>query len=79
MVSQCTPEWLNGYVCMARDGLYDFPATDDSEQDNHDRDYQKDVYETAHSVGTDQPHKPQYQQDRGNRVKHDWYPFILSM
>jgi hypothetical protein len=39
--------------------LNDFPAADDSQQDNYYCNYQKNVNETANGVGGNQPQKPQ--------------------
>jgi hypothetical protein len=43
---------------------------DDSHQHHNDSDYQKNVNEAAQGVGSDQPEKPQYQQNRCNSEKH---------
>ena len=50
---------------------------DDSEQDDHDGDHQKNVDETAHGVGSDKSKKPQDDQNNSNRIDHGYYPFVL--
>jgi hypothetical protein len=32
---------------------------------------------TSQGVGSDEPQKPQYQQNRSNSEKHDYSPFML--
>ena len=43
--------------------LYGSPSADDSNQDYHDGDHQKDVDKAAHGVGSHQAKEPQYYQD----------------
>jgi hypothetical protein len=57
--------------------LYDFPSADDSQQDNHYGNYQKEVNEPAQGIGGNEPQDPQYDQNSGNSVKHDYRPFII--
>jgi hypothetical protein len=40
------------------------------DQQYHDRDYQKNVDETAHGVRTDESEQPQNQENHKNRPKH---------
>jgi len=40
------------FLCLTHARSHDSSSTDDSKQDNHDGDYQKNVNETAHGVGT---------------------------
>ena len=60
----------------AKGSLATSPA-DDSEQDDHDGDYQKNVDETAHGVGSDQSKKPQDDQNNSNYIDHGYFPFVL--
>jgi hypothetical protein len=53
-------------------------SVDHSEQDNHDRDDQQNVYETAHGVGSDKPQYPQDEHDDGDGIKHDVYSFQIQ-
>jgi hypothetical protein len=50
------------------------PAADDSQNDNHQCDYQKNVNKTAQCVGCDKSRQPQYKQNYGNCNKHDYCP-----
>jgi hypothetical protein len=52
-------------------------SADDSKQDDHDGDYQKNVNETMHGVGSNQPQKPQYNQNNSDSVKHNNFPFLF--
>src|SRR5450759_2374974 len=51
---------------------------DDPEQDHHDGDNQEDMDEAAHGVGSDQPQKPQDDQNYGDGIKHVDYPFVVE-
>jgi hypothetical protein len=57
----------------------DSSSADDSKQDDHDGDYQKNVNETAHGVGGDHPQEPQYNQNNSDSVKHNKYPFLFRV
>jgi hypothetical protein len=36
------------------------------------------VDETSYGIGGNQPQKPQYNQEHGKGVKHDYYPFLFG-
>jgi hypothetical protein len=46
-------------------------SIDHSQQDHHDSDHQKNVYETTHGVGSDQAKQPQDEHNDGNGIEHD--------
>jgi hypothetical protein len=49
----------------------DFTSTsDDPQQDNHNRDHQQNMNETAHGVRRDQSQQPQDKHYYGNGIKH---------
>jgi len=48
-----------------------FSSANDSNQNDHDGDYQESVNDTAHGVGSDQTQEPQYNQNNSNSVKHN--------
>jgi hypothetical protein len=56
-----------------------FLSANDSKQNDHDGDHQKNVNETVHGVGSEQPQEPQYDQDNSNNEKHSNYPFFFGL
>jgi hypothetical protein len=46
-------------------------SSDDSQQDNHDGNYQQNVNETAHGVGSNQPQQPQDEHYYCNGIEHE--------
>jgi hypothetical protein len=46
-------------------------SVNQSKQDHHDGDHQKNVNETAHSVGSNQSKQPQDEHNDGNGIEHD--------
>jgi hypothetical protein len=51
-------------------------TADDSQQDNHNGDYQKDVDKTTQGIGRDQSKYPQDKQNNSNRIKHGNTPLF---
>jgi hypothetical protein len=47
---------------------YGVSPADDSKQDDHDGDHQKNVYETAYGVGSDQTKQPQDEQNNSDGI-----------
>jgi hypothetical protein len=64
-------------VFMSHLELQDFPPLNDPHQNDYDGNNQKDVDETSQGIGSDQPKKPQYDQEHGKGVKHDYYPSLF--
>jgi hypothetical protein len=54
---------------VARRGL-DAPTLDDLHQDHDDGKHQKDVKESAHRIGGDQPEQPKHHQNYRYCVEH---------
>jgi hypothetical protein len=54
-------------------------SLDDSHQDNHNGDNKKEVDETAHGVGRDQPQHPQDDENDSDSIKHGKFPFSLEV
>ena len=59
--------------------LQDPSSADDINQNDHDGNHQKNVNKTAHRIGTDQPKKPQYNQNNSDSVKHNNFPFLFRL
>jgi hypothetical protein len=59
-------------------GSHGVSPANDSKQDDHDGDHQKNVNETAYGVGGDQPQKPQDEQNNSDRIEHGIYLFKLQ-
>ena len=55
---------------MTRARSNDAAPADDPEQDDDDGNHDEDVDEPAQRVGSDQPQKPQDDQNDGNGVQH---------
>jgi len=54
-------------------GLQSPPAADEIDDQNHDRDYEQDVNESAHRVWTDQTKQPKHQQNDKYCPKHNGF------
>jgi hypothetical protein len=48
-------------------------SVDDSDQYDHDRDHQQNVYEAAHGVRGNDSQQPQNEHDDGNGIEHDLF------
>jgi hypothetical protein len=46
-------------------------SADEIKQNHDDGDYQENMDEAAHRVGTDEPEEPQYEKDNRNRIEHE--------
>jgi hypothetical protein len=57
-------------------GSHGVSPANDSKQDDHDGDHQKDVYETAYGVGSDQSKQPQNEQNNSDGIEHGKYPLV---
>jgi hypothetical protein len=65
------------FSCLITKWSQGFSSANDSKQDDHDGDYQKNVNETVHGVGSHQPQKPQYNQNNSDGVKHNNPTFLF--
>src|SRR6202040_1878134 len=54
-------------------GLQSPPAADEVDDQNHDRDYEQNVNESAHRVRTDQTKQPEHQQNDKYCPKHNGF------
>jgi hypothetical protein len=55
-----------------------FLTADDPQQNHHNGNDQKNVNKPANGVGRDQAKKPQNEQYRCDRIKHDGYPYVCT-
>ena len=54
--------------------------TSPAEQVDHDHDESDDeqnVNKATQGIGSDEPKKPQHEQDNGNRIKHGMHLFVI--
>jgi hypothetical protein len=53
-------------------------SVDDSDQYDHDRDHQQNVYEAPHGVRGNYSQQPQNEHDDSNGIKHDLFLSLVK-